>query len=79
MTTIDESDEGKSVVDDSGETIGTVVDVDNTTAHVEPDPGLTDKLAAKLGWGDASEDTYRLDNSSIDEITEDEIRLGGRR
>lgn len=75
MTTIDESDEGKTVVNASGDTIGTVVDVDNTTAHVEPDPGLTDKLAANLGWGDADEDTYRLDNRSIETVTEDEIRL----
>ena len=75
MATIDESDEGKTVVNAGGETIGTVVDVDNNTAHVEPDPGLTDELAAELGWGDADEETYQLDNDSVEAVTDDEIRL----
>ncbi|MFC7189304.1 hypothetical protein ACFQL7_05220 [Halocatena marina] len=57
---IDESDEGKTVVDPSGETVGIVVDVDNTIAHVEPDPGLTDRIATELGWGDSDEETYHL-------------------
>ncbi len=75
MATIDESDEGKLVITTTGETIGRVVDVDKTTAHVEPDPGLTDKLAAELGWGDADEDTYRVDSTVVDTITDDELRL----
>lgn len=37
MATIDESDEGKTVVNADGETVGTVVDVDNNTANVDPD------------------------------------------
>lgn len=78
MTTIDESDTGKTVVNASGETVGTVIDVDGTTAHVEPDPGLTDKLAAKLGWGDADEDTFRVDSTSVETVTDDEIRLERR-
>jgi len=75
MATIDEADEGKTVVNADGETIGTVVDVDNATAHVEPDPGVTDEIAADLGWGEADEDTYELDNDSIESITDDEIHL----
>lgn len=75
MAMIDESDEGKTVVDPSGETVGIVVDVDNTIAHVEPDPGLTDRLAAELGWGDSDEETYLLESGAVDTITDDEIRL----
>ena len=75
MATIDESDEGKTVVNAGGENVGTVVDVDNNTAHVEPDPGLTDELAAELGWGEADEETYRLDNDAVDTVTDGEIRL----
>ena len=78
MATIDESDEGKTVVNAEGETVGTIVDVDNNTAHVEPNPGLTDELAAELGWGDADEETYQLDNDSVDTVTDDEIRLEER-
>lgn len=75
MAMIDEGDEGKTVVDPSGETVGIVVDVDNTVAHVEPDPGLTDRLAAELGWGDSDEETYHLESGAVDTITDDEIRL----
>ena len=78
MATIDESDEGKTVVNAEGEAVGTIVDVDNNTAHVEPNPGLTDELAAELGWGDADEETYQLDNDSVDAVTDDEIRLENR-
>ena len=75
MATIDESDEGKTVVNAGGENVGTVVDVDNSTATVEPDPGLTDELAAELGWGDADDETYQLDSNSVEAVTDDEIRL----
>lgn len=75
MATIDESAEGKTVVTADGTTVGTVVDADNATAHVEPDPGLTDEIAAELGWGDADEETYQLDNDAVETVTDDEIRL----
>ena len=73
MATIDESAEGKTVVTADGTTVGTVVDADNATAHVEPDPGLTDEIAAELGWGDADEETYQLDNDAVETVTDDEI------
>lgn len=75
-TTLTESDEGKTVVNDHGETIGRVVEVSGGAAHVDPDPNMTDIIKSKLGWGDSDEDTYRLDESSIEEVTDDEIRLG---
>ncbi|EMA38671.1 hypothetical protein [Halococcus hamelinensis] len=75
MVTIDESTEGKTVVTADGTTVGTVVDADNSTAHVEPDPGLADEIAAELGWGDADEETYQLDNDAVETVTDDEIRL----
>ena len=75
MATIDEDDEGKTVVNAEGDSVGTVVDVDNNTANVEPDPDLTDELAAELGWGDGDEGTYQLDNDAIETVSDDEIRL----
>ncbi|GAA0471823.1 hypothetical protein GCM10008985_30820 [Halococcus dombrowskii] len=75
MATIAEDDEGKTVVNADGDSVGTVVDVDNNTANVEPDPDLTDELAAELGWGDADEGTYQLDNDAVEAVTDDEIRL----
>ena len=74
QTTIDESAEGKQVVRGT-DTVGRVVEVRHGTAYVDPDPGITDTLMSKLGWADADEDTYPLQEESIAEVTDDEIRL----
>ena len=73
--TLSDSDEGKKVVDASSENIGRVVEVEGGTAHVDPDPGLTDTIKSKLGWGESDEETYRLQASRIDTVTDDEVRL----
>lgn len=74
-TNLTDDDEGKPVVNTEGDKIGRVVEVRSGTAHVDPDPGLTDTIMSKLGWGDSDEDTYRLESSTIDTITDDEIRI----
>jgi len=74
-TTISESDEGKRVVNANGNEIGRVIEVRGNTAHVDPDPGLTDTIKSKLGWGESDEDTYPLETSNVETITDDEIRL----
>lgn len=71
-----ENDEGKTVVNDQGDEVGIVADVEHGTAYVDPDPGLTDKITSKLGWDDRDEDTYPLQSESVDSVTDDEIRLG---
>lgn len=72
---ITEDDEGKRVVDETGEEIGIVSDVEHGTAYVTPDPGITDTLMAKLGWDDRDEETYPLQEEAIESVTDDEIRL----
>jgi hypothetical protein len=74
-TTLTEEDEGKRVVTDDGDEIGVVAEVEGGRAHVQPDPGMLDSLSAKLGWGDANEDTYPIENDKIRAVTDDEIRL----
>ncbi|MFC6905202.1 DUF2171 domain-containing protein [Halalkalicoccus tibetensis] len=69
-----EDDEGKNVVDSTGERIGIVSAVEGGTIHVESDPGLTDSLKATLGWGD-TEDTQTIEGSHVAEITDDTIHL----
>ncbi len=69
-------DEGKRVVNAQGDEIGVVHEVERGTAHVKPDPGMTDTIKSKLGWGEADQETYALDTDSVDRITDDEIRLG---
>ncbi|XVH32911.1 PRC-barrel domain containing protein [Haloferacaceae archaeon DSL9] len=73
--TITEDEEGKKVVNPAGETVGRIVDVDHGTAYVDPDPSIADTVLSKLGWTSADEDSYPLQEESIDEITDDEIRL----
>jgi hypothetical protein len=72
---ITEDEEGKSVLSSDGEEVGVVIDVQYGTARVEPDPGLTDELKAKVGFGDTDEESYPLQEERIETITDDEIRL----
>lgn len=72
---VTDDDEGKAVVDSSGREIGMVTEVDSGVAYVNADPGLTDSIRSKLGWGDADEDEYALEEDRIHTVTDDEIRL----
>lgn len=74
-TTLTKDDEGKNVVNSNGDQVGRVIEVDHGQAHVEPDPGLTDTIRSKLGWGEGDEDSYQLDASSIETISDNEIHL----
>ncbi|WP_137286510.1 PRC-barrel domain containing protein [Halorussus salinisoli] len=74
MAQFSESDEGKPVVM-GDEKVGMVSEVKGGTAHVDPDPGITDKIKATLDWGDHDEDTYPLQENRVDAITDDEVRL----
>ena len=70
-----DDDEGKRVVNADGDQIGLIETVEHGTVHVNPDPGITDSIKSKLGWGDADGETYELDESNVESITDDEIRL----
>ena len=73
-----DDDVGKSVVDVHGDTVGIVEDVENGTAYVDPDPGLTEKIKSRLGWSneDATDaETFALPDQYVDSVTDDEVRL----
>jgi hypothetical protein len=72
---VTDDDQGKSVVDSTGRKIGMVTEVKSGTAYVNPDPGITDSIRSKLGWGDADEDDYALEENRIHTVTDDEVRL----
>jgi hypothetical protein len=74
-TDIDEGDEGKTVVGPNGEEVGRIVTVEHGTAHVNPDPGITETVKSKLGWGDTDEDTYPLQEAAVGSVTDDEVHL----
>ncbi|WP_265111456.1 hypothetical protein [Halosolutus halophilus] len=70
-----DDDIGKTVVNEHGEDVGIIADVEHGTAHVEPDPGITDTIKAKLGWGGTDEDTYPLQEEAIASVTTDKVHL----
>ncbi len=73
--TLTEEDEGKTVVNSSGDQVGRVIEVQHGTAHVEPDPGLADTIRFKLGWGEGDEDSYQLDAGSVENVSDSEVHL----
>ena len=75
--TITKADEGKRVLNTDGSEIGRLVDVENGRGYVEPDPGITETIKAKLGWGSRSENAHPLDEGSIEKITDDAVYLRG--
>lgn len=71
-------DEGKRVVDTNGTEIGTVDEIGAGIALVEPGPGLSESVKARLSRDRAVTDgmeRYQLDEDHVDEITVDEVRL----
>ncbi|MXV63974.1 hypothetical protein GS429_18280 [Natronorubrum sp. JWXQ-INN-674] len=66
-------DRGKDVVDETGQQIGIVAEVDGQTAYVDPEPGLADRLKARLNWGSRGDDEYPVEASKINEITNDTV------
>lgn len=75
-TTLTDAEEGKVVRDQAGNEIGRIVDVEGDVAFVDPDPGLTETVLSKLGWGDGDEETYELESSAVERVTDDEVHLG---
>lgn len=75
--TLTEDDVGKTVVDPTGDEMGTITVVDETAGamYVDPDPGLTGRIKSTLGWGDAGEGDYRLDATHVSDVTDDEIQV----
>ncbi|MFW5911814.1 MAG: PRC-barrel domain containing protein [Halolamina sp.] len=72
---VSESDEGKRVVDENGTEIGVVSGVKGGLIYVDPDPGIADKLLAKLGWENIESDDYTINQTDVEQIDDEEIRL----
>ncbi|MFD1588362.1 hypothetical protein ACFR9U_15375 [Halorientalis brevis] len=70
-----QDEEGKSVVDATGEEVGLVVEVENETMFVDPHPSITDKIKTALDWGGHNEDAYPVTASQVSQITDDTVEL----
>lgn len=66
-------DEGKAVVDEAGDHLGTVEDVEEEAIHVDPDSEMTDDRMSEFGWDDRERETHRIENDRIREITVTEV------
>ncbi len=73
--TLTDAEVGKKVINEDGDELGRVMAVESGTAHVDPEPGLADTILSKFGWSDKSSDTYRLESSRVEAITDDHIRV----
>ncbi len=70
-------DQGKVIVDETGQEIGIASHVEGETVYVDPEAGLADRLKARLGWGNEGSDEYPVEPAHIAEITDDEIVIRG--
>jgi hypothetical protein len=73
--TIQKDDEGKDIINATGDTVGFVATVRDGTAYVDPNAGLMSKVRSILGWEKPEDKVYPLREDQIDTITEDKIRL----
>ena len=68
-------DEGKKVVTNDGDEVGTIETVEQDTAHVTPDSGLGTSVRQRLGWAKDDQDMFALDHSHVRSFTGDEVYL----
>lgn len=74
-TIITADDEGKRVVNATGDEIGMITEVDGDIASVDPDPGLAETISSKLGWSDADDEDFELHSDHVRTVTDKEVRL----
>lgn len=72
--TLSRADQGKRVVDATGQEVGRIAEVEGDHAYVDPAPSVADTVMSKLGWG-SRDGTYRLPPDGVDAVTDDEVRL----
>lgn len=66
-------DQGKDVIDASGERIGMVADVRGRTLYVDPHPSLTGRIKAALDWGEMDEAAFPVQSEKIRRIYNDVV------
>jgi hypothetical protein len=77
MTVLSPADEGKYLMDETGEQIGIVTEVDPEAqvAYVEPDPDVAEAVLQGFGFGDADADDIEVPAASIETVTDSELRV----
>lgn len=67
-------DEGKRVINDNGEEIGSIDRVEKDMAHITPASGLSSQTRQRLGW-EEGEASYILEHDTVEDIGDDEVTL----
>ncbi len=76
MASLSAEDEGKVLVDADGQTIGIVTTVEENTAYVDPDAGITAAVMSAIGRGETNEDAIVVEGDLVETVTDAELRLG---
>ncbi|WP_276271343.1 hypothetical protein [Haloarcula litorea] len=77
MSVLSTADEGKFLMDQEGEQIGIVteVDPDEQVAYVEPEPDVAEAVVQGLGYGDADDDDIEVPANAVETVTDSELRV----
>lgn len=78
VPSVGREDEGKPVYDTEDTRVGMITRVDGDDVYIDPDPELSEKLAARLGWTfmlQGSEETYAIDASDIESVSDDRVTV----
>lgn len=73
-TRLTEADEGKQVVNASGDDVGIVTEITGGKIYIDSAQDITEAITSKLGWSNA-DDEYVLENDSIARVTDEEVHL----
>lgn len=68
-------DEGKKVMTNDGDMVGTIEQIDQNKAHVRPDSDLSSSIRQRLGWAKDNEEMFALDQSHVRSFAGDEVHL----
>lgn len=74
---LSDDDQGKEVIDEAGEQVGIVANIESEMFYIDPEPGFTDRLKARFNWGEPDQDAYPVNVSQISDVTDDEVILSG--
>lgn len=70
-----DSDEGKTVVTEDGDEVGTIDKIERNMAHVKPKGSLSQSIRRRLGWAEEDSDVYEISHDRVADISDDKVRL----
>ncbi|MWV39902.1 hypothetical protein [Natrialba sp. INN-245] len=75
--TFSEDDQGKTVENARGDSVGTIAAVEGTVAYVRPKQGILDTIKSTIGWDSRTDESIPLTADSVTAISDEAVRLEG--